>query len=338
MMAVPHRRLRALHAHLHRAVGAGAGAASDSDDGLHQCFASIGEGTVVEPGADVGFKYHRDAGPAKLGKGGIIRRGTVIYGDTDLGDYFQTGHNAIIRARVRCGDYCTVLNNACIEGLVRMGSGCRLMSNCYLPTRSWLGDNVFFGPGVTVTNSRYPGRLPDLPSARGVTVEDDVMVGGGVTLLAGVRIGAGSFVAAGATVVASVPPNSFVRGFGEVEPLPAHFDVASDPELNRSRLDLWHPAAESCAIDWPDDWPERWERAEPVDAGAVVDGANSRPEVYNQVMGWVRGCFLRCGSPAERARMREACTERVAVLATATAGRGGLGGVDWVREPLPPLG
>ena len=81
-----------------------------------------------------------------------------------------------------------------------MGRGCRIMSNCYIPSRTWLGDYVFMGPGVTITNSRYPGRLPDLPTARGPTIEDGVMIGGGVTLLPGIRIGAGSFIAAGATV------------------------------------------------------------------------------------------------------------------------------------------
>ena len=101
------RRLRALAGHV--VSPAAAGAPKDPADlQLHHNFATIGEGTIVEPGADVGWKYHRDAGPARVGKNSIIRRGSVIYGDTDLGDYFQTGHNATVRARVRCGDYCTV--------------------------------------------------------------------------------------------------------------------------------------------------------------------------------------------------------------------------------------
>ena len=99
------RRLRALACHVSPAAGA---PKDPADLQLHHNFATIGEGTIVEPGADVGWKYHRDAGPARVGKNGIIRRGSVIYGDTDLGDYFQTGHNATVRARVRCGDYCTV--------------------------------------------------------------------------------------------------------------------------------------------------------------------------------------------------------------------------------------
>ena len=46
--------------------------------------AEIGEGTVVEPDAIVGFRYHPDCGPARVGRHGILRRGTTIYGDVVL--------------------------------------------------------------------------------------------------------------------------------------------------------------------------------------------------------------------------------------------------------------
>eukprot|EP01051_Picozoa_sp_SAG22_P020763 SAG22_NODE_4327_length_1304_cov_1.491272_1_plen_335_part_00 len=332
-MASSRRRLAAISCQLREPASAVA------SDNLHECFATVGPRSVVEPGCRVGFKYHADAGPAAVGKGSIVRAGTIIYGDVQLGDYFQSGHNAVIRARVRCGDYCTVFNIACLEGLVRMGRGCRIMTNCYLPTRTWLGDDVFLGPGVTVTNSRYPGRLPDLPSPRGPTIEDGMIIGGGVTILAGVRIGAGSFVAAGATVVSSVPPGSFVRGTpGVIEPLPPHLDVAASEELTSQTLDLWHPLAPSCDVRWPEDWPERWDESESPDADAVVDGQNGRQEVYNMVMGWVRGCFLGCDTPEQRSAMRTATTRRVAELAAnANTAPGGLTAIEWVKEPVPVL-
>src|SRR5262245_34328806 len=89
--------------------------------------AAIGDGTIVEPGARVGFQYHKDAGPAVVGRHGILRLGTLIYGDVTVGDYFQTGHYAVIRARVTIGDYCTVLNHATLEGIARLGTGVRIM-------------------------------------------------------------------------------------------------------------------------------------------------------------------------------------------------------------------
>ena len=144
--------------------------------------ADIGAGTIVEDGAVVGFRYRDDCGRAVIGANGIIRAGAIIYGDVQAGDHFQTGHHAVIRAKVRIGDFCTVFHHSTIEGIVRLGDGVRIMANTYIPSRTWIGDHVFIGPGVTVLNDRIPGRHPAPETPRGPTIEDDVMIGGGVTL------------------------------------------------------------------------------------------------------------------------------------------------------------
>ena len=223
--------------------------------------ASIGAGTIIEPGAVVGFRYRADCGPATVGVNGMIRSGTIIYGDVRIGDHFQTGHHAVIRAKVRIGDYCTVFHHSTVEGIVRMGTGVRLMANVYVPSRTWIGDHVFIGPGVTILNDRLPGRHEEDEDPRGPTIEDDVMIGGGVTLLAGIRIGERSFIAAGAVVTKDVPPRSFVKGVpGSIEPLPGTLDRPNDRRLTIQPIDLWHPKGENAAHpDWPAYWKERWE-------------------------------------------------------------------------------
>ena len=129
--------------------------------------ATIGDGTIVEPGVTVGFRYHPDSVPARIGANGILRAGTLIYGDVSIGDYFQSGHNTVIRAKVRMGDYCTVTNQSTLEGLIRFGDGVRVMSHVYIPSRTWFGDRVFVGPGTTFLNERVPGRVDDSPTPRG---------------------------------------------------------------------------------------------------------------------------------------------------------------------------
>ncbi len=234
-------------------------AANENTGGFNN--AQIGTGALIEPDVSVGFRYHAACGPAVIGKDTILRKGTIIYGDVRIGDHFQTGHYAVIRAMVKIGDYCTLLNHSCIEGVTRMGNGVRIMSNTYIPTRTWIGDNVFIGPGVTVLNDRYPGRRDPMPTPRGATIEDDVMVGGGVTLLPGVRIGYRSFIAAGTLVTKDIPPRSFVSGVpGFIAPLPAQLDCDNNRRLTLQPLDLWHPRSpHPGAAIWPSDWPEAWE-------------------------------------------------------------------------------
>jgi len=228
--------------------------------------ATVGEGTILEPGVTLGFRYHRDCGPAQIGRNGIIRQGTIIYGDVTAGDYFQTGHYAVIRARVQMGDYCCIFNHSTLEGIIRMGDGVRIMAHVYIPSRTWFGDHVFVGPGVTFLNDMKPGRYPDedVPTPRGATIEDDVMIGGGVTIVPGVTIGRQSFVAAGAVVTKDVPPRSLVMGVpGRIQPLPPELDKPNSRELTLAPLDIWHPLLpDLSSMDWPLDWPERFEEPE----------------------------------------------------------------------------
>lgn len=221
--------------------------------------ATIGEGTLVEPNVTVGFRYHRDCGPARIGKNGIIRQGTIIYGDVSIGDYFQSGHYAVIRAKIQMGDYCTVLNHSALEGIIRFGEGVRIMSHVYIPSRTWFGDNVFVGPGVTFLNDRFPGRAEEMKTPVGATIEDDVMIGGGCTVLPGVTIGERSFIAAGAVVNKDVPPRSLVVGVpGQIRPLPPELDRPNDRRLTLQPLDIWHPNSPNInASDWPEYWKSK---------------------------------------------------------------------------------
>ena len=175
-------------------------------------FYRAGPDCQLQPGAQVGLKYKEGCGPAVFGAHARIRSGTVIYGDVDAGDHFQTGHHVLIRADTIIGDHVVVGTNVVIEGQVRIGSFVKIEANCFIPTHCTFGDRVFLGPGVTILNDRYPLRMRENYRAEGCAVEDDATIGGGVVLLPGVRIGAGSFIAAGAVVTKNVPPGSLVVG------------------------------------------------------------------------------------------------------------------------------
>ena len=219
--------------------------------------AQVGEGTFIEPDVTIGFRYHDHCGPSRLGKHCVLRKGTIIYGDVTIGDYFQSCHYAVIRAKVRIGDYCTVMNHSTLEGLIRMGDGVRIMSHVYIPSRTWFGDHVFVGPNVTFLNDRYPGRVEPMPTPMGATIEDHVMIGGGATVLPGITVGRQSFIAAGAVVNRDVPPHSLVVGVpGRIEPLASNLDRPNAEPLTVQPRDLWHPAGDHPdVLDWPQHWP-----------------------------------------------------------------------------------
>jgi acetyltransferase-like isoleucine patch superfamily enzyme len=183
--------------------------------------AEFAEAGQVQPNCIVGLRYREDAGPARIGRNAVIRAGTVIYGDVSIGDNFNSGHNVLIRERTTIGEHVGVGTNSVIDGQVVIGNFVKIESNCYIPTHTTLGCRVFLGPGVTLTNDRYPLKLRDEYVPTGPIIEDGVTLGAAVVVLPGVRIGHDSFVAAGTVVTRDVPPFSLVRGVpGRVMPSP----------------------------------------------------------------------------------------------------------------------
>jgi acetyltransferase-like isoleucine patch superfamily enzyme len=174
----------------------------------------VGEGTVIQDGAIVGVPP-RDARPGdlptKIGAGGIIRSGTVIYAGAVIGDRFNSGHGALIREDNVIGDDCSVGSNAVLEAGNRIGNGTRLHSGCFLE-HTKLGARVFLGPHVVFTDDPHPMCPRYLDCVLGATVEDDVSIGANTTILPGLRIGAGSLIGAGSVVTRNVEPGSVVAG------------------------------------------------------------------------------------------------------------------------------
>lgn len=208
--------------------------------------AIIDPSTIVEAGTTIGHQYHPAAGPTRIGANGIVRIGTIIYGDVTIGDYFQSGHYTIIRAKVTIGNYCAIGNHTTLEGLVTMGNGVRIMHHVYIPSRTRFGNNIFVGPGCNFLNDRKPGRHGRLVVPEGPTIDDEVVIGGGCTILPGVRIGVCSFIAAGTLVTKDVPPNTFVKGSpGRFYDMPKDLDRPNDRSLCIQPLDLWHPLSKT---------------------------------------------------------------------------------------------
>jgi len=184
-------------------------------------FVEAGENCQFQPGTILGFRYKEECAPFRIGDNGRVRSGTIIYADVSAGEFFQTGHNVMVREYTVFGDHIVVGTNTVIDGHVTIGNFVKVESNCYIPTHVTIGSRVFFGPGVVLTNDKYPLKMRDAYEPDGPTIEDGVTLGAGAVVCPGVIIGRGSFVAAGAVVTKNVPPMSLVRGVPGVNtPLP----------------------------------------------------------------------------------------------------------------------
>jgi acetyltransferase-like isoleucine patch superfamily enzyme len=81
-----------------------------------------------------------------------------------------------------------------------------------------IGDRVFTSPLVQILAVNHVFTDPAAPfveqgiTAEGITIGDDVWIGGGAIITDGVRIGNGAVIAAGAVVTSEVPPHTVAGG------------------------------------------------------------------------------------------------------------------------------
>jgi len=181
----------------------------------------VGEGSFIDDDVTVGYPVRskirsiRSMGEldlvsegARIGGSCIIRRGTVIYENVELGNNVETGHNVLIRERTVIGDGTRIGTATVIDGDIKIGRNVSIQSMVYIPIGTVIEDEVFIGPNAVITNDKYP------PSRRlqGVTIRRGAVIGANATLIAGVEVGEGAVVAAGSVVTRDVEPRTVVAG------------------------------------------------------------------------------------------------------------------------------
>ena len=113
---------------------------------------------------------------------------------------------AIIRDRVEIGDGAVIMMGAIINIGAVVGEGTMIDMGAVLGGRAIVGRHSHVGAGAVLAGVVEP------PSAKPVTVGDNVMIGANAVVLEGVSIGSGAVVAAGAVVTKDVPENAVVAG------------------------------------------------------------------------------------------------------------------------------
>lgn len=107
-----------------------------------------------------------------------------------------------------------------IQKNASVGSRCKISSHTFICEGVTIEDSVFIGHGVTFINDSYPrataanGRLQTEAdwSVERTVVKNGASIGSGATILSKVTIGENAIVGAGSVVTRDVPPNTIVAG------------------------------------------------------------------------------------------------------------------------------
>lgn len=88
-----------------------------------------------------------------------------------------------------------------------------------------IGDNVFFGPNVSILTPKHPlryqdrnpyikddGKMTCREYGAPISIGDNCWIAGNVTILAGAKIGSGCVIGAGSVVAGKIPDNSLAYG------------------------------------------------------------------------------------------------------------------------------
>src|SRR5256712_8347141 len=118
------------------------------------------------------------------------------------------------------GDYTKIGAFVEIQKNARIGKNCKISSHTFICEGVTIEDNVFVGHGVTFINDSYPrATTPDghLQTEKDWKVEPTLVragasIGSGATILANITIGENALIGAGSVVTRNVPANAIVAG------------------------------------------------------------------------------------------------------------------------------
>ena len=116
--------------------------------------------------------------------------------------------------RTKIGAFVEIQKNA------RIGKNCKISSHSFVCEGVTIEDNVFVGHGVTFINDPYPrattseGKLQSEEDwkVEATMVKKGASIGSGATILSKVVVGENSLVGAGSVVTHDVPANAIVAG------------------------------------------------------------------------------------------------------------------------------
>ncbi|SCJ41455.1 2%2C3%2C4%2C5-tetrahydropyridine-2%2C6-dicarboxy late N-acetyltransferase [uncultured Clostridium sp.] len=187
-----------------------------------------------------------------IGENSIIRSRTIIYGDTIIGDNFQTGHGVTIREKNNIGNNVRIGTNSDIQHECTIGNYVSIHSSVFMGEETEIEDFVWIFPNVVITNDATPPSNTITP----VKIKKYASICARSTLLPGVVIGEKSLVCAGAVVSKDIEAGIAVAG------VPAKKVKMTKDIINKNTGLPAYPWMESFerGMPWKDIGFNKWEK------------------------------------------------------------------------------
>ncbi|MGI5270905.1 acyltransferase [Nonomuraea sp. CA-218870] len=195
---------------------------------IHRAYRVIREAGAITPRTPGGYGFRH------LGEGAKIAFPPgAIFGE----EWIEIGEHTLIGERVSLS--CGMWPGADLgpDSILRIGASCSIGRGTHIVAHQSIdvGDDVFTGPYVYITDQNHVYDDPDVPIGRQwprnnpVSIGSGSWLGAGAIVLPGTRLGRQCVVAGGAVVRGEFPDHSVVAG------VPAKLVRSYDPDLG------WHP-------------------------------------------------------------------------------------------------
>ena len=148
----------------------------------------------------------------EIGEGVLIGGQAVIHTRVRIGAGARIGDHAQLRDGATIGAGTTIGSFSSVDPGVEIGDRVSIQTRCYVTGGTVIEDDVFVGPGVTLTNDNTMDRHPPEMALAGALLRRACRIGGGAVICPGIEVGEEAFVAAGAVVTADVAPRTVVMG------------------------------------------------------------------------------------------------------------------------------
>ncbi len=147
--------------------------------------------------------------PTRLRNDSIIRAGSVLYEDVEVGSEFQSGNKVCIREKTRIGDRVSLGSDCDVQPDVVIGDYTRIHSACHITEGSRIGKYVWILGGFFCTNDNM---FPLFRHSQPPIIGDFCVLAARCFLYPGVKLGKHVVVAADSSVKGEHPDFSLLAG------------------------------------------------------------------------------------------------------------------------------